>query len=171
MGKFKEDKEIMTESRIYTIRGQNPAAATHKKIQLSRFDPTEQYEILEFKIMPAGTGFGAATNSDCYGTISMGKNDNIDPTDPDFTNQNEIAWTHHSVMQRVPPGIVEGIQISNYEVNDSKIFAYDIWMHTTDRLLGSGVNWFLKIKRYKTTEVSGSIASLRQNQYNDQENQ
>ena len=157
----------MPESRTYTIRGQNPAAETHKKVQLSRFDPTEQYEIIEFKIMPAGT----PTNSDCYGTISMGKNDNIDPTDPDFTNQNEIAWSHHSVMQRVPPGVGEGIQISNYEVNDSKIFAYDIWMHTKDQLGNEAVNWFLKIKRYYTTDVSGSIASLRQAQYNDQENQ
>jgi len=157
----------MPEERIYTIRGINPAALTHTKVQLSAFDPTEQYVIVEFKIMPQ-TG---TTNTDCYGSISMGKNDNIDPTEPDFSNQNEIAWAHHTTWQNVPPGIGESMQIYNYEVNDNKLFAYDIWLHTDDKLRNSAVNWFLRIKRYKTTTVSGAIASLRQNQYNDQENQ
>jgi len=158
----------MPESRIYTIRGKNPAALTHRKIQLSSFDPREQYEIVEFKIMPAGT----PGQADCYGTISMGKNDNIDPSDPDFSNQNEIAWAHHSITQPTsPPAPGMAVMIYNYEVNDSKIFAYDIWLHTEEVASVEEVNWFLKIKRYKTTEVSGSIASLRQAQYNDQENQ
>jgi len=156
----------MPEERIYTIRGQSPSALTHTKVQLSSFDPTHQYLIMDFKIMPA-----RAAATDAYGSISMGKNNNIDPSTPDFTNQNEIAWAHHTIWQSVPPGIGESFQISNYEVNDEKLFAYDIWMHTVDALGNSAVNWFLKIKRYTTTEVSGSIASLRQAQYNDQENQ
>jgi len=158
----------MPEERIYTIRGKNPSTKTHTKVQLSAFDPTQQYVIVEFKIMPADT----AATTDCYGSISMGKNDNIDPSDPDFTNQNEIAWAHHTLWQNgtALPGS-ESVTISNYEVNDTKLFAYDIWLHTEDKLNNSEVNWFLRIRRYKTTPVSGAIASLRQNQYNDQENQ
>jgi hypothetical protein len=155
----------MPSERIYTIRGIAPAATTHQKVQLSSFDPKAQYEILEFKIMPSDN----PGNSNCYGIVSMGKNDNIDPSAPDFSNQNEIAWAHHSVETAGGPG--QSIKFYNYEVNDSKLFAFDIWMHTQDRIGTSRVNWFLRIKKYATDSVSGSIASLRQNQYNDQENQ
>jgi len=44
-------------------------------------------------------------------------------------------------------------------------------MHTVDVMDNCDINWVLKIVRYKVSEVTGSIASLRQNQYNDQENQ
>jgi len=157
----------MPEERIYTIRGRNKAGLTHSKIQLSSFDPTAQYLILDFKIMPSDN-----VVADCYGTVSMGKNDNINPSEPNFTNQNEIAWAHHSLWQNgtALPGS-ESFVISNHEVNDEKIFAYDIWMHTLDALDNSQVNYFLKIKKYTTSDVAGSIASLRQAQYNDQENQ
>jgi len=157
----------MPKERVYTIRGKAPAALTHQKIQLSSYDPKMMYQIIEFKVMPAGT----PQNSDCYGTVSMGKNDNIDPTDPDFGNQNEIAWAHHAVRQPVPPGLAESVIISNYEVNDEKLFNYDIWMHTRDALNNEEVNFFLKILKYSVGAVEGSIGSLRQQQYNDQENQ
>jgi hypothetical protein len=157
----------MPKERVYTIRGKAPAALTHQKIQLSSYDPKMMYQIIEFKVMPAGT----PQNSDCYGTVSMGKNDNIDPTDPDFSNQNEIAWAHHAVRQPVPPGLAESVIISNYEVNDEKLFNYDIWMHTRDALNNEEVNFFLKILKYSVGAVEGSIGSLRQQQYNEQENQ
>ena len=157
----------MPEARIYTIRGQNPAAVTHKKVQLSSYDPQAQYQILEFKVLPAGR----ATNTDCYGSISMGKNDNIDPSDPDFKNQNEIAWSHHAIRQPVPPGLGESVQISHWDLVDEKLFAYDVWVHTKDLLSAESVNWYIKIKKYYVKPVAASIASLRQFQYNDQENQ
>ena len=155
----------MPSERVYTIRGKQPAALTHTKLQLSSYDPTAMYVIEEFKVMPAGD----VTNSDCYGTISMGKNDNINPSDPDFSNQNEIAWSHHAVRQPVPPGIAESVTISHFEVNDEKLFNYDIWLHTEDLLGREEVNYFLKIRRYSTSAVTGSIGSLRQFQYNDQQ--
>jgi len=157
----------MPEDRIYTIRGKNGSGLSHTKVQLSSYDPQAQYQILEFKVMPAG----APTNSDCYGSVSMGKNNNIDPTDADFKNQNEIAWSHHSVIQRVPPGIGEGVNISYWDLVDEKLFAYDVWVHTKDQLGNEEVNWYLKIKKYYVKPVAASIASLRQFQYNDQENQ
>ena len=157
----------MPSERIYTIRGKSSGTLSHEKVQLSSFDPTAQYEIVEFKIMPAGV----PVSTDCYATVSMGKNDNITPSNPDFSNQNEIAWAHHAVHQNVPPGIGESVKFYNYEVNDNKLFAYDIWLHTEDVLENEDVNWFIRIKKYSTTDVAGSIASLRQFQYNDQENQ
>lgn len=152
----------MPEERTYTIRGQNPSGTTHKKIQLSNYDPKAEYLILDFKIMPAGT----PTNSDCYGIVTMGQNSSIDPSDPDFADQNQIAWAHHTVMQRVPPGVGEGVLLNNYEINDEKLFGYDIWLHTEDVLGNEAVNYFLKIKKYNVDAVTGSIASLRQFQYN-----
>ena len=95
----------------------------------------------------------------------MGKDDSIDPSDPDFSDQNQIAWAHHSIRQPVPPGLGESSVISNYEVNDEKLFAYDLWLHTEDTKGANAVNWFLKIKRYGVNDVTGSIASLRQYQY------
>jgi len=157
----------MPSERVYTLRGKQPAGITHTKLQLSSYDPTHMYVIEEFKVMPAGS----PTNSDCYGSVSMGKNDNINPSDPDFTNQNEIAWSHHAVRQPVPPGVAESVTISNYEINDEKLFNYDIWIHTKDLLGAEEVNYFLKIRRYDMSAVAGSIGSLRQFQYNDQANQ
>ena len=152
----------MPDERIYTIRGQNPSSTSHRLVQLSSYDPEAQYLIMEFKIMPAGT----AVNSDQYGILTMGKNDTIDPSDPDFSDQNQIAWAHHTVEQPSPPGLGQSVTISNYEVNDEKLFAYDLWLHTEDVTGGNAVNWFLKIKRYRVGEVPASIASLRQYQYN-----
>ena len=153
----------MPSTRVYTIRGQNPAAVTHKRIQLSDYDPTAQYEIIEFKIMPAGT----PTNADVYGVLTMGADNALDPSDPDFSNQNQIAWAHHSIRQPVPPGLGESSVISNYEVNDGKLFAYDLHLHTEDTKAAKAVNWFIKIRKYSVSEVAGSIASLRQFQYNN----
>jgi len=157
----------MPEDRIYTIRGKNPSALTHTKVQLAAMDPKSQYQIVEFKVCPAGT----PTNTDCYGSVSMGKNDNIDPSDPDFSNQNEIAWSHQAVRQPVPPGIAESVIISDWGLLDEKLFAYDVWVHTKDAIGAEEVNWYIKIRKYSVNEVTGSIASLRQYQYNDQENQ
>mgnify|MGYP005824921445 CR=1 FL=1 len=152
----------MPEERIFTIRGKNPAANTHRKIQLSSYDPKAQYLIMEFKIMPAGS----PQTCDLHGLITMGKNSNIDPSDPDFSDQNQIAWAHHSVRQPVPPGVGESVSFYNYEINDEKLFAYDVWLHTEDALGNNDVNFFLKIKRYSVGPQAGSIASLRQFQYN-----
>jgi hypothetical protein len=158
----------MPSERIYTIRGQSPAATlTHEKLQLSSFDPKMSYQIVEFKIMPAGS----PTNTDCYGTISMGKNDNIDPSNPNFTNQNEIAWAHHTVQQPVPPGIAESVTTSYWDLVDEKLFSYDIWIHTIDTLGAENINWYIKIRKYSVSANTGSVTSLRQYQYNDQQNQ
>ena len=85
----------MPSERVYTIRGKQPSALTHTKLQLSSYDPKAMYVIEEFKVMPAGS----PTKADAYGCVSMGKNDNIDPSDADFSNQNEIAWAHTGVWQ------------------------------------------------------------------------
>ena len=157
----------MPSERLYTIRGKSPAALTHEIIQLSSYDPRMQYQIVEFKVMPAET----ATVTDCYGTISMGANSNIDPTKPNFANQNEIAWSHQAYWQNgtALPGS-ESIVVSDFSLTDEKLFAYDIHLHTKDAMDNSEINWFILIKKYYVSADTGSIASLRQFQYNDQEN-
>jgi hypothetical protein len=157
LGNIKE-KEIMPEERLFTIRGKQPAATTHKKIQLSSYDPTHQYLIVEFKVSPAGSPL----NADVYGTLTMGENDTIDPSDPDFGDQNQIAWSHMAVRQPVPPGVAESVIMSRDDIIDDKLFAYDLWLHTEDALNVEEVNYMIKIIRYKTDATSGSISSLRQ---------
>ena len=144
--------------RLYTIRGRNGPSLTHHKIQLASFDPTKQFAIVKFAIMPGGT----PQQSDCSGMITMGQDDTINPSDPDFGNQNQIAWAHHTVRQPSPPGIGESVALYNYELIDIKLFAYDIWLHTVDTLGNESVNWYLEIKKYSTSDVAGSITSLRQ---------
>ena len=92
----------------------------------------------------------------------MGENDNIDPSDPDFGDQNQIAWSHAAVRQPVPPGIAESITMSRDDIIDDKLFAYDLWLHTEDAVNAESVNWMIKIMRYKTSATAGSISSLRQ---------
>ena len=148
----------MPEERLFTIRGQNPAATTHKKVQLSSYDPTHQYLIVEFKVAPAGT----PVNTDVYGTLTMGENDNIDPSNPDLADQNQIAWSHIAVRQPSPPGLGESVIMSRDDIVDDKLFSYDLWLHTEDALGAHSVNWMIKIMRYKTSATAGSISSLRQ---------
>lgn len=151
----------MPEERLFTIRGKQPAALTHKKIQLSSYDPTHQYLIVDFQIRPAG-GFLSATNTNCFATLTMGENNNIDPSSPDYADQNEIAWAHASVRQPVPPGLGESVNFFNDSVLDDMLFAYDLWLHTEDTLAAEEVNYMIKIMRYKTDATTGSISSLRQ---------
>jgi len=155
----------MPEQRIYTIRGKRPAAVSHGRIQLASFDPKMMYQILEFKIMPAGT----PTQADQYGVITLGQKNSADPSDPDFSDQNEIAWAHHSIRQPSPPGVGESVSFYNYEVNDEKLFNYDVHLHTVDATGNEEVNYFIKILRYRVSAETGSIGSLRQFQYNTSE--
>ena len=151
----------MPEERLFTIRGKAPAAATHRKLQLSSYDPTHQYLVVDFQIRPAG----APTQSNCYGILSLGRDDTIDPRDPNFGNSNQIGWARSSVCLNptVPvPGVAESIQTFSDSVLDDMLFAYDLWLHTMDDSDAEEINYMVKIMRYKTSATAGSISSLRQ---------
>jgi hypothetical protein len=152
----------MPSTRIYTLRGQQPAAQGHVKIQLSEFEPTHQYAIREFRVYPANL----QVSSHIGGTITMGKNDGLDPMTPDFGNQNELAWAQYSVRQPIPPGIGESFLSYETHLADIKLFAYDVWLHTEDSLGNSDVNWYMEIERYTTSKEAGSISSLQQHLVN-----
>ena len=109
-------------SRVYTIRGKAPAARTHSRIQLSSYDPTTQYKIIEFKVVPAGNP--SQTNS--FGILTINEQNSLDPRDFDFAAQSQIAWSHTSVRQSVPPGIGESIQMYEQHYADyDRLFNYD----------------------------------------------
>ena len=148
----------MPEERLFTIRGKKPSSVKHSKLQLSSYDPTHQYLIVDFKVRPAGSPL----NSDCYGILTLGEDNSIDPSDHDFSNENQLAWAHSSVRQTVPPAIGESIEFYNDSVIDDKLFAYDLWLHTEDAVGAEEVNFMVKIVRYKTSATAGSISSLRQ---------
>jgi len=149
--------------RTFTLRGQSPAAATHEKLLVSQYDPTVQFQVVEFKIMPADAS--ATEGNDCSGIITINENSTLDPSDPDFSDQGQIAWAKYAryLSEGAPaPGVDKSPVISQYNIVDSKWFNYDLWVHTEDAMLNSAVNWFIRILKVETTEIAGSISSMRQ---------
>jgi len=147
-------------ARTYTIRGQHPAAETHSKIQLSSYDPKVMYRVVTFKIMPAG----ALTKFDGYGTLTINKNDSLDPTDHDFADNSQIAWAHSTAWQNgtALPG-AESVMLSYDDLKDEdRWFNYDLWIHTKAHLGSNAINWYIEIYKQDVSAVSGSIASLIQ---------
>jgi hypothetical protein len=144
--------------REFTLRGREKAAQSHNLLQLSSYDPTAQYEIVEFYVSSANTDLA----SNCTGTLTLGKNNSLDSTTPDFNDDNQIAWSNYQAWQNVPPGIGEQFIISRNSTKDDILFNYDIWVHTKDNVGVSDVNWFIKIREYRTSAEAGSISSLRQ---------
>jgi hypothetical protein len=146
-------------ARTYTIRGQNPKGLTHSKIQLSTYDPKMMYRIVNFKIMPAGN----AKQFNGYGVLTINKNDALDPTDPDFADNSQIAWAHSAVRMSVPPGVGESITMSYDDARDrDRWFNYDLWLHTQDEAGNEAINWYIEIYKEDVNAVSGSITSLVQ---------
>jgi len=144
--------------REFTLRGRETAGQSHNLLQLSSYDPTSQYEIIEFYVSSADTDKA----SNCTGTLTLGKNNALDSTTPDFTDDNQIAWSNYQAWQNVPPGIGEQFIISKNNTQDDVLFNYNIWVHTKDNVGVSDVNWFIKIREYRTSAEAGSISSLRQ---------
>jgi hypothetical protein len=144
--------------REFTLRGKNTAAQSHNHLQLSSYDPKAQYEIVEFYVSSANTDLA----SNCTGTLTLGKDNTIDSSVPDFSDDNQFAWSHYVAWQNVPPGIGEQFIISKNSTKDDILFNYDVWLHTKDNVGVSDVNWFIKIREYRTSAEAGSISSLRQ---------
>ena len=145
--------------RTFVIRGKAPAARTHTLIQLSSYDPTEQFQIIDFRIAPAGNP--AQFNG--YGVLTLNRDDAKAPKDWNWSAQREIAWAHSSVRQPVPPGIGESISMYDQHYADiDKWFNYDIWCHTEDQLGNEEVNYMIKVYKQKTSKEAGSISSLSQ---------
>jgi len=145
--------------RTFIIRGKAPAAQTHTRIQLSTHDPTVQYQIVDFRIAPAGNP--AQFNG--YGVLTLNKDDNKDPRDWNWSAHREIAWAHSSVRQPVPPGVGESVTMYEQHYADlEKWFNYDIFCHTQDALGNEEVNYMIKIYKRDTSAAAGSISSLSQ---------
>jgi len=150
-------------ARTFTLRGQSPAAATHTKLRVSQYDPTVQFQVVEFKIMPAEAS--TTEGSDCSGILTINENAILDPSDADFSDQGQIAWAKYTryLSEGAPaPGVDKSPIITQHDIVDSKWFNYNLWVHTEDAMLNSAVNWFIRILKVETSEVAGSISSMRQ---------
>ena len=145
--------------RTFIIRGKAPATETHTRIQLSSYDPTVQFQVVDFRIAPAGN----PSNTNQYGVLTLNRDDNKDPTDWNWSAQREIAWAHTTVESPNPPDVGQSIKLYEYNSADvDKWFNYDIWCHTIDRLGVNEVNYMIKIYKKKTSAEAGSISSLAQ---------
>ena len=127
------------------------------------YDPTTQFQVVEFKIMPAEAS--TTEGSDCSGILTINENSTLDPSDPDFGDQGQVAWAKYTryLSEGAPaPGVDKSPIISQHDIVDSKWFNYNLWVHTEDAMLNSAVNWFIRILKVETSEVAGSISSMRQ---------
>lgn len=146
-------------ARTYVIRGQAPKEQTHTLIQLSSYDPSIQYQILDFRVAPAGN----PTQTNCYGVLTLNEDDAKDPKDWNWGIGREIAWAHTSVKQAEIPFPGESVQMYEQHYADvDKWFNYNIWCHTQDASNAEAVNYMIKIYKRETSETAGSISSLAQ---------
>jgi len=149
--------------RIITLRGQSPAALTRTKLQVSTYRPTIQFQILDFRVVAAEPS--ATEGNDISGILTMAENSAIDPSNPDFSDQEQIAWSHYARFLDAgapAPGVDKSPIITTDKILDDKWFNYDLWVNTEDAMANSAVNWFIKLAKFDTSDVAGSISSLRQ---------
>ena len=95
----------------------------------------------------------------------MAENTAIDPSDPNFSDQEQIAWAKYARFLDAgapAPGVDKSPIASESSLVDDKWFNYDLWVNTEDAMANSAINWFVRIAKFDTSDVSGSISSLRQ---------
>ena len=166
MGNNKE-KEIMAKPeqlrRIFNMSGKVPNAGTstptHKRIQVGWPKADYSYAIVEFRVYPSNTNVNAQLN----GTITLAKDDNLDPSTPNMDNTNELAWATYNQQQGVPPGIGESLTISTTGlIDDENYFDRNIYLHAVDEAGTQDINYWIKLAEFRTKPEVGGIIMLRQ---------
>lgn len=145
-------------ARTYVIRGQAPAAQTHTLIQLSSYDPNVQYQILDFRVAPAGN----PSQSNCYGVLTLNQDDAKDPRDWNWGIGREIAWAQTCIFTATGIPTPASTISEQHHADVDKWFNYNIWCHTQDAYGDEAVNYMIKIYKRETSEAAGSISSLAQ---------
>jgi len=139
----------------------NAGASTpgHKRIQIGWPKADYSYAIVEFRVYPSNMVGGI--NSALHGTITLAKDDTLEPASPDFSNTNELAWS--SSINGLSPGITGPLGVTEFSLNDDEnYFDRNIYLHTVDEVGTQDVNYFLKIAEFRTKPDVGAIVMLRQ---------
>lgn len=156
-------KDKIKLNRIFNMSGKLPNAGksvpTHKRIQVGWPKANYSYAIVEFRIYPSNTNVNAQLN----GTITLAKDNDLDPTTPNMKNTNELAWYTYNQQQGVPPGVGESLVIStNGLIDDENYFDRNIYIHASDEQGTQDMNYWIKLAEFKTKPDVGGIVMLRQ---------
>lgn len=150
-------------NRIFNMSGKLPINTTrapvHKRIQVGWPKATYSYAIVEFRVYPSAMG----TNTQLNATLTLAKDDSLDPTNPNMDNTNELAWATFNARQPVPPGVGEGLVTSETGlIDDENYFDRNIYLHGCDEVGTQDLNYWIKLAEFKTRPDVGAIVMLRQ---------
>jgi len=149
------------QKRIFNMSGRM-ADGEHRQLQIGQMHMETAFVILDFKVWPTETDRNCQLN----GTLTMKRDDAIDPSEPSFKDTNQFAWTSYNICDTnvIPaPGITPcSIISSGTHIDDEKYFAQDIHVHTNDAVGTQGINYWIKIAEFDTPPDVGSLIQLRQ---------
>ena len=147
--------------RVFNMTGRIPnggaSTPSHKRIQVGWPKADYSYAIVEFRVYPSNT----AVNSSLHGTLTLAKDDSIEPATPNFDNTNELAWS--SSYNGITAGLTGPLSIDEVSLNDDEnYFDRNIYLHAVDEVGTQDINYFIKLAEFRTKPDVGAIVMLRQ---------
>lgn len=129
----------------------------HKRIQVGWPDATYSYAIVEFRVYPSN----AKVNSSLHGTLTLAKDDTLEPAEPSFKDSNQLAWS--SSINGIAPAITGPLGVTEFSlIDDENYFDRNIYLHTVDEVGTQDVNYFIKLAEFRTKPDVGAIVMLKQ---------
>ena len=149
--------------RTFNMSGKLPSAGksvpTHKRIQVGWPKADYSYAIVEFRVYPSNTN----VNAQLAGTLTLAKNDSLEPGSPNMDDTNQLAWSTYNQHHGVPPGVGEANVISESGlIDDENYFDRNIYLHGVDEQGTQDINYFIKLAEFRTKPDVGAIVMLRQ---------
>ena len=130
-----------------------------KRLHIGDMRAGKVYAVLDFRVYPTNTNVSTQLN----GTLTMKENTVTDPTNPNFNDTGEIAWSSYNQHQGIPPASGEALVISETSHrDDERYFAKDLHVYTTDEQGTQDINYYVKIGEFDTPEDISSIVQLIQ---------
>ena len=138
----------------FVMRGQTASGET-EVLNFSGYKPGHAYRMTQFVLYP-GSGIGSG-DSELLGSVTAGKTA-VAPTDPNFDDEGLIGVSAHNQHQNVAYGPFDGSVI-----NDTFLITQNLILMVQD-VAGAGrpVNWQLRFKPVKLSDVQAANANLRQ---------
>lgn len=137
----------------------NAGAGTpaHKRIQVGWPDATYSYAIVEFRVYPSN----AKVNSSLHGTLTLAKDDTVEPAEPSFKDSNQLAWS--SSYNGITAGLTGPLNTTEVSlIDDENYFDRNIYLHTVDEVGTQDVNYFIKLAEFRTKPDVGAIVMIKQ---------
>ena len=152
-------KRIRTFNMSGKIGSGTSGTPTHHRLSIGHMKTDKVYAVESFRVYPSVTN----VNSQINGTLTLTRDDNIEPKNPNFSDTNQYAWSSYNIHAPVPPGVTESFTISqSSHVDDEKYFKMDLHLHVVDENSAGDINYFVKITEYDAPPAVDSIVQLDQ---------